>query len=264
MLFAIMASILVSGVSCDKENTDERPDLPPWESLFMDFSDFADGPAQTKSIVSTYDNFFQAFTTVAFWNSVTTVTMALPAAAYYNITLMSSSPEYLGDSRWEWSKEFKVQNVDYIATLTGERLNNEEFSMEMKIALAAIPNIKTVWFDGIIRYDHTHAEWNLYKNDPTNVRILQVEWNKDFETGIADMIYTYVEPGANEFGSYIMFGIIPGSDYDAYYTVSLAAGTVNIEWDRQSKAGRIKDPVNWGDSDWHCWNDLLQDIVCPL
>jgi len=263
MLFAIIAALLMTGVSCDKDKPDERPDLPPWESIFIDFSDFADEPNQLKAIINSYDNFFHAFTNVAFWNTITSVSMALPSAAYYNILMMSSNPEYLGDNSWEWSKEFSFQQVDYIATLTSKRLNNDQFSMEMKIAAAVLPTQGVVWFDGIIRYDHTHAVWNLYKNDVAHVRIVEVEWNKDFETGVADMKYTCVEPGSAQNGSYIMFGTIPGADYDAYYTISLASGMINVEWDRDTKAGRIKDPAKWGDESWHCWNDLLQDIECP-
>ena len=264
IIFAGIMAILISGISCNKEKADDRPDLPPWESLFIDFSDFTNEPNQLKDIITSYDNFFHAFTNVAFWNSITSVTMALPSAAYLHILAASSNPDYLGDNSWEWTKEFDYQQITYVAILTSNRLSNEEFSMEMKIAPAALPEQAEVWFDGVIRYDHTHAEWNLYRNGLAHVKMVEVEWNKDFESGVYDMRYTFVEPGSAQNGSYIMFGVIPGADYDAYYTISLASGMINVEWDRETKAGRIKDPDKWDDENWHCWNDLLQDIECPL
>lgn len=264
LLFAVMVSLIFSTVSCDKENVDDRPVLPPAESLFMDFSDFDNGPAQGKAIVATYDNFLHAFTNLVFWNGLITIKMAPPVAAYSNILMMSGNPEYLGDNRWRWTKEFTFNQVNYVAILTGERLNNEEFSMEMKIALSDLPDQGVIWFDGIIRYDHTHAEWNLYSNDVAHVKVIEVEWNKDYETGISDLKYTYVETGSEENGSYIMYGLIPEADYDAFYTISLSSTTINIEWDRETKAGRVKDEQEWGNSDWHCWNDVLQDIECGV
>ncbi len=263
ILTLIMMAMLLFVSSCDKEKLENRPDLPPIESILMDFSDFADQPGVAKGVVTTYDNFVHGFNTLAFWQTAATVTLAVPAAAYYNVLTMSTSPEYLGDNRWRWTKEFQVQQVNYQATLTAERISNEEFSMEMKIGLAALPAASVVWFDGVIRYDHTHAEWNLYRNDAGHVKIVEVVWNKDYETGESDLTYTYVEPSQQETGSYITMGIRPDEVYDAYYSVSLSTGMTDIEWDRDTKAGRIKDADYYGDSLWHCWNDLLEDIVCP-
>lgn len=263
-LLATLAFMMLANNSCDKENTDYRPDFPPFESLVMDFSDFDTPPVQKKVITYTYDNFIHAYTNVAFWNGLINITMALPVAAYYNVQLSSGNPEYLGDNRWRWTKEFTLNQISYKAILTAERLNNQEFSMEMKIALAALPNQGVVWFDGVIRYDHTHATWNLYKNEPTHVKVLEIEWNKDYETGASDITYTSVEPGSDMYNNYIEMGIVPGADYDAYYTISLVTGVINVEWDLTSKAGRIMDPVQYEDSNWHCWSDQLYDIDCTV
>jgi hypothetical protein len=264
-LFTALIALIMVNTSCDREKLSERPDLPAMETFLMDFSDFENAPQQTKAIGNTYDNFLSGFGYVAFWNTVATITMAVPTAAYFNMLTVSGNPEYLGDSRWQWVKEYTVNQIAYKATLTAERINNSEFSMEMNIALAALPTLGVVWFDGVVSYDHTHAVWNLYKNDAGHVKYLEVEWNKNYETLESDLTYTYVEPGTSENGSYIKMGIVPGADYDAYYTISLVAQLVNIEWDRTSKAGRIMDPVGFEEeiATWHCWNDLLQDIDCP-
>ncbi|MFN2379046.1 MAG: hypothetical protein ABR519_02415 [Bacteroidales bacterium] len=261
----IVAVVLMSGLSsCKKEDKPVQPELPPYESMIMDFSDFDQTPAQGKGIITEHDNFITAYVSVAFWHSITTTTMIIPALAYREMLTNAGDPEYIDDNTWVWTKQFGYQDLSYTATLTAVRLNNEEFSMEMKIASAAYPEQGVVWFDGVIRYDHTHALWNLYKYDEGEVKVIEAEWNKDFETGVSDLKYTYMETGSDEYGSYIIFGLNPALEYDAYYTVSLSSNTVNIEWDTESKAGRIKNPAYFEDNEWHCWNNMLVNIECPV
>ncbi len=258
---SLSISILFLGASCDKEPVDERPELPPVESLVMDFSDFGQQPGGMKGTAVSYESFLHSYLSVFFWNVASTVTFAVPVAAYGHA--LQQNPVYLGDHTWEWSFDFTVANLNYKATLTGARISNEEFSMEMVIALSAAPIQGVKWFDGVVRYDHTHATWNLYKNG--SVKVLEAEWNKDYESGDADMTYTYTEEGHEEDGSYIMLAYMPEEFYNAAYTISLAAGVTNIEWNTNTKEGRVKDPVKFGDSEWHCWDtdeNGLADKVC--
>lgn len=257
----LMISMMLFSVSCDKEPVEDRPELPPLESLVMDFSAFAQQPGSLKSSEITYENFLHAYLSVVFWNVASTTTIAVPAAAYTHA--LSQDPVYLGDHTWEWSFGFSLQEESYDATLTGARLNNEEFSMEMVISVAGSPDQSIKWFDGVVRYDHTHASWNLYGED--GVKLLEAEWNKDFETEEGDLTYTYVEPGQEETGSYISYAMIPGAVYDASYTISLSGGETLIEWNTTTLEGRVKDTSWYGDSEWHCWDSAangLADMVC--
>lgn len=227
----------------------------------MDFSDFSDAPAGAKGTGASHENFTHAYISVAYWNVATSLTLALPVAAYGYA--LHQEPEYLGDHTWEWSFEFSMNSLVYSATLTAKRLSNEEFSAEMVIGLALIPEQGVKWFDGIVRYDHTHAAWNLYKEG--SVKIIEAAWNHDFETEAADLTYTYVEPGQEETGSYIMLAHMPQEVYDASYTISLANNLTNIEWNITTKEGRVKDPGKFGDIQWHCWDEAvngLMDMVC--
>ena len=270
-LSILILSLLFISTSCDKEDIDNRPELPPVESLVMDFSDFQDNPADIKGlavpgkgVAEAYVNFVHAYLNVSFWNAFTTGSLLLPVSSY--AYALQQTPEYAGNDTWKWSYQFDIDvlELSYTATLTGKRIDNETFSMEMNIALTSLPAVKFTYFDGVCRYDHTHAEWNLYKNvNGTSVKTIEVEWDKDFVAGDASLRYTYVEPGQVETDSYILWEYTPGADYNAAYTISLATGMINIEWDTTTKAGRVKDPANFEDDAWHCWNDLLVDITCP-
>ncbi len=258
---SLALSMLLSFTSCDKENVDNRPNLPPVESLVMDFSAFNEQPAGKKASELSSENFLHAYLSVVFWNVATTITMAVPVVAYGYA--LQQAPEYLGDNTWEWAFDFPLNNLDYTATLTGARISNEEFSMKMIIGLALAPDQGIKWFDGIVRYDHTHATWNFFKEG--SVKVLEAEWNKDFETEEADLTYTYVEQEMEETGSYIMLAYMPQEIYDASYTISLAANETQIEWNTTTIEGRVMDLAKFGDTDWHCWDSKalgLVDRVC--
>lgn len=256
-------SMVFTFSSCDKEPKEDRPDLPPQESLFMDFSDFNQQPGGKKSAPASIENALHAYLSILVWNTVSTVTLIVPVTAY-GIALQQT-PEYLGDYTWEWSFSVPVGILQYKATLTGTRLNNEEFSMEMVIAPALNPEEGVKWFDGVVRYDHTHASWNLYDGD--GIKLIEVEWNKDFETGEADLTYTYVEPGQNLSDSYIELAYMPEEFYDASYTIFLTSNSneTDIEWNKETKEGRVMDMARFQDDAWHCWDtnaNGLVDKVC--
>ncbi len=258
---AAMVSLMISFSACDSEPVDERPDLPPIESMMMDFSDFEGQPGGAKASELSYGNFTHSYFSVVYWNLISTVAMTLPVAAYGHA--LQQEAEYVGDQTWEWSFDFKYEGVDYSAVLTGARMSNEKFSTEMKIGLAAQPGQGIKWFDGEVRYDHTQAIWNLYKEG--TVKVLEAEWHKNFETEAGDLKYTYMEPELEETGSFIMFEHMPQEVYDASYTISLAAGTTEIEWNIASKEGHVKDETKFGDANWRCWDSHangLADMDC--
>jgi len=260
-VFALAVVVLFTGTSCDKEPVDLRPELPPLESLIMDFSDFATQPGAKKSSVLSYDNFVYSYLTVGFWSTSAALVSAIPVAAYTHA--LTQTAEYLSDNTWEWSFDFTVHSINYTATLTATRLNNEEFSVKMVISQALMSSEGILWFDGVVRYDHTAADWTFYKEG--SMAVLEVEWNKDFETEEADLTYTYVEPERAETGSYIMWAYMPGEVFDAAYTVSMSEGLTQIEWNVSTIEGRVKAPGFFEDELWHCWDSYangLADVDC--
>lgn len=263
IVIMLLTTVMLMNTSCDKENPDEKPELPPVESLVMNFSAFDSRPDQQKGIVTTYNNFVYSYLNVVFWSSLSSGSIALPVRAYTHIK--DQDAEYLGDNIWQWEYNFTWDASEYIATLTAERLNNEEFSMAMVIALSTATESGFKWFEGIVRYDHTAASWDIYKyNDMNPVKMLEVDWTKDYEAETSSLTYVYVEPGQEETGSSITLGRDPSLDYNAWYTINLSAETIEIQWDTVTKAGRVRNQNHFQDNNWHCWNADLMDIECPV
>jgi hypothetical protein len=260
---------LFAYTSCEKDETPKAPELPPLEALAMDFSDFdnpnyaGEAKKSTHSLVNQYRNFGYSFLTVTAWNTVAGIVMAVPTAAY--AAALNETPKYMGDKSWEWNVSVLVGAITYSARLVAKRLSNEEFKAEMfvtssKSGLMGFEDFK--WFEGTIRYDHTHAEWTLYESPSNPAAVLTMEWNNNYETDLWDITYTSVKPGTAENGSYIKFEVSADPEFDAKYTVLTEDGTVIIQWNRASKAGRVKNEPFFGDSLWHCWNRMFQDMNC--
>lgn len=245
--------------SCNKDDKDEIPEMPPIESFRMDFSDFTVFPDTTdsKKSLAGYRHFTYSFVTVGVWNLVTTVTLAIPVAVY--LESFNHTPEFLGENTWQWT-----YSVDtYTARLVTTRISNEEFTAEMFISHTgeqAFEDFK--WFEGTVRYDHTQANWKLYESPANHVQWLDIAWTRDWEAGTSEITYTNVKAGSEEFGSYITYGIVEDPDYNAFYRVVTASNEVNIEFNTDTKAGRVKSPAHYGNGNWHCWNEQFQDTDC--
>jgi hypothetical protein len=268
-VMVLILSIALINTSCSKEEQGEQPDLPPAETMMMFFTDFQTIPggsvkgSEAKLVGFTYENFTYAYNQLRFWNSLTLSTMLIPYSAYEYA--LQQEPEYVGNNAWEWSFTIMAGDQEFIATLTGKRLDNEKFSMVMNLALSSVPLVKMKYFEGICRYDHTIASWDIYEfNGPTSVKTIEIDWSKDFETGDANLMYTYVKPGEEETDHKITWNMDPDATYDASYYIDLKDTDTYIEWNTTSKAGRVKVEETGGGFDWSCWNEFLQDITCPV
>ena len=256
---ALVGIIALVSVSCKKDENNAPPEMPPIESFQMDFSDFTEFPDTTeaKKSLQTYQHFAYSYVTVGVWNLMTTVALAVPVAVY--LESFKHTPEFLGDDTWQWTYSLDT----YTARLVATRISNEQFTAEMFISKTGVEAFEDFkWFEGTIMYDHTHASWKLYESPANNVQWLDIEWTKDWEAGTSAITYTNVKAGSEEFGSYITYGIVDDVDYDAFYTLSSATNEVNIKYNTETKAGRVKSPAHFGNADWHCWNELFQDIDC--
>lgn len=263
--------ITVSSCNKDKDDPGQKPELPPMESFLMDFSDFSD-PDDTlqpgkKSIGSllngyTYRNWGHSFLTVAFWNTIVTVTLALPASCY--LETIDSEPVYMGEGIWQWTATNIGMNASYDVKILAKKISNENYLAQMFVSSSGEPAFTDFkWIEGALRYDHTHAVWTVFESPyyPES-RILDIEWDKNWETGTGNMRYTYIKTNADLKGSLIEYQLTSDPVYNSRYIVNLVGDSARIEWNSSTKNGHVKDYRFYGDTNWHCWNNYLQDISC--
>ena len=244
--------------SCEKEP--EPMKLPPMGSLVIDWDKFP--TKSTKSIDEdlTIANWFYSAASIVVWNTVVAANIVVPTVAYG--AAFNHEPVYLGDETWQWSYSETISQRTIAARLVGSRIDNETFKMEMFLSETGnFPEFK--WFEGVIRYDHTEANWTLSHSPQNPVTYLNISYQKDFVTDSTGIIYTVIDPDNELFNGYIDYGVNPELDFDAHYTISRGDTTTYIQWDTETRAGRVKDQRHYGGNLWHCWDTMLQDVDCP-
>ena len=100
-------------------------------------------------------------------------------------------------------------------------------------------------------------------DDPQNY--LDIEWNYNHTDSVGNIKYSVVKTDAENIGSYIYYGTTTNETFDAFYDILLTNESrfIEIEWNRLTKEGRVKDSIRFQDIEWHCWDTNLQDIDCP-
>lgn len=262
----ILLSVVLSGIislsGCKKDDEEVAPTLPPQSAFVMNFDDFSSAGDTLKSGLQTetYNNWGYAFVNVAVWNSVLTATLAIPVASY--IEALNHEAIYHPDGgNWTWSYNFNVGMTAYEAELTGS-IESENAVWEMRITKAGAYS-DYLWYRGKSSLDLTSGYWILTESPLNPVDVLRIDWKK-YDDGTSDIRYSIIKTGDPEEGSYIWYGTAL-TTLDRFYQIyrKTTENHTSVEWSSTLKNGRIKDPLHFNDTSWHCWDINLQDVVCP-
>lgn len=277
-LFAIglilAAALIVAGGCSDDDDSNptesqgEPPDLPPQTSFIMPMDAFDDGASasrfQPRSQEALTVRFWLfAATQVGFGSGLTFVVMAVPVASF--AAAFADLPAYDGEGWWAWEYSFSVADSLplYTARLKG-RIVADSVEWEMYISKENEYS-DFLWYYGSHDLGATEGYWFLKRAPATPVTWLKIDWQQDTTEATANLTYTIVESGATYEGSSVAYGSTTAPDYDRYYTIynSLYSVSTYVEWNSTDQSGRVMDVSYFGDSDWHCWNEALQNIDCP-
>lgn len=262
-IFLIAILILIMP-ACNKDNDlKPAPDLPPQGSMVMSFSDFTDidTTAAYKS-TEAYENWGWSALNVAVWNVAINVTLAVPVVAFYE-SFKHEGVYNVSAEEWVWTYNFfavgQVHQASLHASLVPEGVHWEMYISKNN----AYGNY--LWYQGTTNQQNSTAEWHLNENPSSPNELLLIEYQKDDQTNIEDIKYTLVKTESPGYGGYIQYGINTTSEFDAFYTIYLTEqdNTINIEWSRDMKDGRVRDMQHFDDFDWKCWETNLQNMICP-
>jgi len=254
--------------SCKKDNG-TPPVLPPKESLKMDFTNFeptkksGDFVSAPKGVDDTYWNF--AALVVGYWRSIVVGTVAVPVAAFE--LALTKTPVFLEAKTWQWSYSVTVLSVTYKARLTGQ-IRSTDVLWKMYITREGTGGFSEfLWFEGTSKNDGTGGTWTLNHSSQFPEALLQADWTKTGTT-ITTAKYTYVrelnnaraeDPFKN---SYIEFGRLTGtydSKFKIYYWNGTAFSTVNVEWNKSTKIGRVQS-TDFLAGAWYSWDATYGNI----
>ncbi len=271
---------LVFTTSC--ENSDDGTDtantlaLPLYESMVIDFGDFADNSNSGKSTALVYDskapngNWFFSGVVVGVWNSALFTTLAVPVASFKSA--FAHSPENLGENNWQWTYSVDGFTSEYTARLTGE-VTGEEVLWKMYITKAGIGAFEEfLWFYGSSAMDGNSGYWILNESAERPDAMLRIDWERANEE-IGNIRYTWVRELNEQENddmfkdSYLEYGLQDGNldayfDAHAYDSNRQAFSDVRIEWSRETFIGRVRAADYFGNEEWHCWDMNGDDILC--
>jgi hypothetical protein len=256
-----MAVIVPLFFYCSENPSDpieqQPPIVPPKSTMAMDFSQFSQSAlakADSKS------NWLRAAGNVAVWNTVLTVTLAIPVAAFAES--FNHPPVLQPDGRWLWSYNYNLGTVQYTARLYG-KVSLEGLQWDMYITQHGL-FADFHWFTGRSDLLATVGYWkmNLKPLDP--IPFLQIDWHRDEDNQAIDVKYTNIVPDGAENGSYIYQAFNQEPPFTGMYDIFSvgAANLIEIKWNRETTAGRIKDPKHYNDEEWHCWDSSRNDAAC--
>lgn len=240
------------------------PEIPPMGTFVIDFGDFQGGgggadSARIAQSIPGGDWLFAA-ANVGVWNTVLTVTLAVPVAAF--VESFNHEPTLQNDGSWAWSYDVLVGVVLYSARLEG-RITGA--NVEWKMFLSQSGEFTDVlWFTGESNLVTTSGNWILNR-DPDNLEpFIRIDWTVDADDEIGDVRYTNIVPDSQDNGAFIFVGTTTDAEFDVFYEIfnASANNTTFIEWNRESRAGRVMDEGQYSDTEWHCWDDMLQNTEC--
>lgn len=264
-------------LSCSK-NEDPiatPPELPPYESIDIDFSKFQ---VQQKSAFlyeesekpNTLTNWEYSSLVVGVWSTLLKGTMAVPTAAFYHA--FSDKPIVAGENLWQWSYDIPGFTSKYTARLTA--LSNEsDVIWKMYISKEGIDSFEEfLWFEGISSLQNAEGTWTLYHSPEFPDKTLQLDWKKSGEH-ITKIRYTYVRELNSKgeadsfYNSYLEYGE-QNHSFDIYYKVHAYNAEladfqdILINWDSHVFNGQVKSSGFYNDETWHCWDDEGRNATC--
>lgn len=263
---------LCSFLTSCKKDKDNPPALPPEESMTIDFSNFEPGKKSAVAYSSKgieNSNWEFAALVAGYFRSVIAGTLAVPV---YSFKLASgSAPVFIENKTWEWNYSASLAGITYKARLTGQ-VRTSDVQWKMYITgegSGGFPEF--LWFEGTSESDGTGGQWILNHSPQFKEPVLQIDWTISGNTAVI-VKYTYIRDLDNNRDpdpfktSNIEYGKQTGS-LDSYYSIfyfnGLAFSEMDVEWNSTTHNGRVRCLAFFANSDWHCWNGNLVNVICP-
>ncbi len=254
---AILLSIMLIFSSCsddDNVNPDNPPELPPVETMEMDFSTFSNQDEGGR--VAEMQHWSQAALVVGVWSTVIGVTLAVPVAAFK--ASVSQTPEYDAEQElWTWTFDYDFVGRTYSAELTGALV---EEGVEWNMYVSQEDGFQDfLWYSGTMDREATNGRWNVNLGPNNPVEFLQIDWQREGD-GIGSIRYTDINDNSANTGGYIEYGRTEEGGFNTFYNLYSAKEDrlILIEWSETTGEGRIKI----GDEAYKCWDADFQDVAC--
>lgn len=260
-VFSLLLSLMVIFVSCnpnDENNQDPKPVMPPEYSMAPNFDDFQTEENQRNQ---TIENWFYSAVNVSVYSALLTGSLAIPVTAFK--ATISQDPFYDTDAGvWTWESSFSANSNDFSIRLTGDVVDgNVDWKGYISSSSSNVDDF--VWFEGQSDIDGNSGSWTLFESPQNPSAWISTEWSRNDDQTEANATFT-IEKEGESLGSYIEYSRNENSDYNRSVEISntQSGDLIEIDWNSELKFGRVKSENYFGDTDFHCWDENLQDVDC--
>jgi hypothetical protein len=271
----LFLATLIFMTSCAKDPIVESqnaaaPSLPAMESYMMPFdgfedadtSDLAPGASGARNF-DTHFHWFYSVSNIVLWNTVVTLNMVIPVKAFAEA--FNQDPEFQGNGIWLWAYSYNESNKTYNVELTGQFVNTTEVQWDMYISQKNGFS-KIHWFTGTIATDGSKGKWTLNFQPDTPAPYLSIDYQDNAAGAPGHIRFTNINETSADRGDYIEYREYDDNsvEFDRGYDVYRAQddNLLQIEWNHADDAGRVKDPKQFNNSNWHCWDTDFVDVDC--
>ena len=263
---------IVSACNSDsdgKQNSGTAPEIPQASTMVMPFDEFPENTTTSTNAANgisvqplTVQNFTHAATHVAVWNALITVGLAIPVAAF--LESFHHFATVRSDGTWVWAYSVNVLGSLHIVELHAKKVD-QDITWELYVTRPGFYQDFN-WISGVSAVDGSEGYWILRESPDSPNDLLRIDWTYDKQDDVGTIQYTNVKPNSPENGGYIAYGAdVNIQPYDAYYDIYNKGqdNLVEIQWNRSTKAGRVRNQNFFNDAEWHYWDEQLQDIPAP-
>ncbi|WP_421765274.1 hypothetical protein [Ekhidna sp.] len=251
--------IMLSACSDDDGNVQEpKPEMPPESSMAPNFDNFDEDGARAETI----NNWAYAATSVGVYSAILYANLVVPVTAF-KIGLNQEASYETSTNLWVWEYDINVPNKGtYNVRLTAD-VDGTDVDWTGYISLSGSFE-DFVWFEGQSNLTADAGTWTLYESPESPSAWLTANWSDNESSGVTSSTFT-VEKEGNFFDSSISYTVDTNADYNRNVVIvdTNVSNTIEVDWNQPSGEGRVKSEARFEDTNYHCWDDTLNDIDCP-
>jgi len=262
----IVLSFAITMFSCqDSTNSldDQPPELPPVESMNMEFSNFDEsvdsGNSELNAENETYSHFTNAAIRAMVMKGIVSTNLAIPKALI--AAAENSDPELTDDGEWTWSYASDASGDNFEVRLHASEGSDGRINWQMFVTNSGLDLDDVLLFEGDVNQDGTEGTWIYYAlfGDESGNAVSQIDWEIENEEQ-TELRLEVLSDRNGHAGDSIDYRFDAPVKRAEYYNAGDDLRT-EIEWNIETKEGYLVSP-NYNNGEQACWNGDFQDVEC--
>ena len=267
-LFLLIATSLLLFSCQDSTNSlnEQPPQLPPAESMNMDFSAFDENTEANNAInvsnasdSESYSHFLNAAFRAMVMKGIVNTNLAIPK------TLLKAAeniePELTDDGEWTWNYTSDANDNNFEIRLVATSETDNLVNWQMYVTNSALSIDNELFFEGEVTEDGSEGTWTYFAlfGDEAGSEVSQITWSIESENQVDLRLEVLTDRNGN-LGDFIEYSFNSPVKLATYYN-SGEDQTTEIEWNSETLEGYIIAP-NYNNGEQACWNSNFQDVEC--